>query len=68
MTATIDLRPVTVTLGYDHFNYIALNGDFDYLNRSAEQLSGSISYQLFPRTFIGASGLGSQMSRWLGPP
>ena len=57
ITGTADLHNGFVFTGeYDHFNYIALNSDFDYLDRSAEQFYGSASYQLRPRTFIGAEG------------
>ena len=57
ITGTADLHNGLVfTAEYDHFNYKALNSDFDYLDRSAEQLYGSVSYQLRPRTFVGVEG------------
>ena len=57
ITGTADLHNGLVfTAEYDHFNYVALNDDFDYLDRSAEQLYGSVSYQVRPRTFLGVEG------------
>ena len=57
ITATADLRNGLILTGeYDHNNYVSLNDDFDYLDRSAEQFAGSISYQLRPRTFVGVDG------------
>ena len=56
VTAIADLNALVLTLGYDHFNYLSLNGRFDYLNRSAEQVFGSAVYALAPRTFVGVEG------------
>ncbi len=57
ITGTADLHNGLVFTGeYDHFNYVALNDDFDYLDRSAEQFAGSVSYQVRPRTFVGVDG------------
>jgi len=39
-----DLNAAVVTLGYDHYNYIATNSLFEYLDRSAEILNGSIGF------------------------
>ena len=33
-----DLNKAVATLGYDHYNYVATNSDFDYLDRNAEEL------------------------------
>lgn len=57
ITVTADLHDGLVLTGeYDHYNYVALNDDFDYLNRSAEQFAGSVTYQIRPRTFLGVDG------------
>lgn len=56
VTAIADLNRVVLTAGYDHFNYLSLNDDFNYLNRSAEQVFGSVVFNLAPRTFLGAEG------------
>ena len=51
-----DLNKVLVTLGYDHYIYISTNSDFDYLNRNAEELSGSVSVAVTSTANIGAEG------------
>ena len=56
VTVVTDLNTVVLTVGYDHFNYISLNSDYDYLNRSSESVLGSVVYKLAPRTFIGVEG------------
>ncbi len=57
ITATVDLHDGLVFTGeYDHFNYLSLNSEFDYLDREAEQFAGSVSYQIRPRIFIGVDG------------
>jgi outer membrane protein assembly factor BamA len=59
VTVVADLNTVVLTAGYDHFNYLTLNSDFDYLDRSAEQFLASAVYQIAPRTFIGLEGTAS---------
>jgi hypothetical protein len=56
VTTVADLNTLVLTAGYDHFNYIALNDDYNYLNRSAEQFLASAVYQIMPRTFLGIEG------------
>ena len=57
VTATVDLHDGLVfTAEYDHFNYVALNDTFDYLDRNADQFAGSVSYQIRPRVFVGVDG------------
>ena len=57
VTATVDLHNGLVFTGeYDHFNYIALNDTFSYLDRNADQFAGSASYQIRPRTYVGIDG------------
>ena len=51
-----DLNKAVLTLGYDHFNFIATNDDFDYLDRNAEQLSGSLSFAATSTTGVGIEG------------
>ncbi len=56
VTLVTDLNTLVLTAGYDHYNYLSLNSNFDYLNRTAEQFLGSAVYQLMPRTFLGVEG------------
>jgi hypothetical protein len=56
VTVVADLNTLVLTAGYDHFNYFALNDQYDYLNRSAEQFLASAVYQIMPRTFLGIEG------------
>ena len=39
-----DLNAAVATLGYDHYNYISTTSAFDYLDRNAEMVSGSIAF------------------------
>ncbi|MEP7014306.1 MAG: outer membrane beta-barrel protein [Verrucomicrobiota bacterium] len=51
-----DLNKILVTLGYDHYNYISTTNRFDYLDRSAEQLSGTIGFNVTETMIIGVEG------------
>jgi hypothetical protein len=42
-----------LTLGYDHYTYISTTSDFDYLNRNAEELSGTASVFVASNTSVG---------------
>jgi hypothetical protein len=48
-----DLNKVILTLGYDHYTYISTTSDFDYLNRNAEELSGTAALALSSTTNVG---------------
>jgi hypothetical protein len=48
-----DLNKVVLTLGYDHYTYIATNSDFDYLNRNADELVGSVAVAVTNTTSVG---------------
>ena len=56
VTVVADLNALVLTGGYDHFNYISLNSDYDFLNRSSDSINASAVYKLAPRTFIGIEG------------
>ena len=56
VTLVADFNTLVLTVGYDHFNYISLNSDYDFLNRSSESFLYSAVYKLAPRTFIGVEG------------
>ena len=51
-----DLNQAVVTAGYDHYNFIALNDDFEYLDRNAEIFSGSIGFTPNATMTIGVEG------------
>lgn len=51
-----DLNKALVTVGYDHYTYISTTSIFDYLNRNAEQIMGSMSFAVASTTSIGAEG------------
>ncbi|MGI9087926.1 MAG: outer membrane beta-barrel protein [Chthoniobacterales bacterium] len=51
-----DLNKAVVTLGYDHFNFIATNSDFDYLDRNSDSITGSVSFAATSTTGIGLEG------------
>jgi hypothetical protein len=48
-----DLNKVLLTLGYDHYNYVSTTSTFDYLNRNAEELSGTASVFVASNTSVG---------------
>lgn len=56
VTVVGDFNNIVVTGGYDHTNYKSLTDTFNYLDRSAESLLGSISYKFAPRAFVGVEG------------
>jgi hypothetical protein len=39
-----DLNAAVVTVGYDHYNFISTTSVFDYLDRNAEMVNGSIAF------------------------
>jgi hypothetical protein len=39
-----DLNAAVATLGYDHYNFVSTTSAFDYLDRHAEMLTGSIAF------------------------
>ncbi|HSP44510.1 MAG TPA: hypothetical protein VLO30_00825, partial [Chthoniobacterales bacterium] len=51
-----DLNQAVVTLGYDHYTFIATNSSFDYLDRNAEILSGSIGFTPTSTMTVGVEG------------
>ncbi len=53
-----DLNKILATVGYDHYNFVATESVFDYLNRNSEILSGSLSLAATSTTNIGVEGNG----------
>lgn len=51
-----DLNKVLLTVGYDHYNFVATNSDFDYINHNSEIVSGSMSVAATNTVNIGAEG------------
>jgi hypothetical protein len=51
-----DLNKAVLTLGYDHYTFIATNDDFDYLDRNAEQITASLSVAATSTTGVGIEG------------
>ena len=51
-----DLNQAVVTLGYDHYTFIATSDVFDYLDRNAEILSGSIGFTPSSTMTVGVEG------------
>lgn len=53
VTVLWDLNAAVATLGYDHYTYISTTSAFDYLNRNAEVLSGSLGFSPTSTTGVG---------------
>ena len=51
-----DLNKAVATLGYDHYNYISTTSQFDYLNRNADSITGSLSIAATSTTGVGVEG------------
>src|SRR5678815_500319 len=51
-----DLNQAVVTLGYDHYTFIAINDVFDYLDRNADIFSGSIGFTPTATMTVGVEG------------
>ena len=51
-----DLNKAVATLGYDHYKYISTTSDFDYLNRDADSITGSLSVAATSTTGVGVEG------------
>lgn len=48
-----DLNKAVATFGYDHYNFIATNDDFSYLDRNADTVIGSVSFAASSTTGVG---------------
>jgi Putative beta-barrel porin 2 len=51
-----DLNKLLLQVGYDHYNFIATNSAFDYLNRNAEMVGGSAAFIVNPTITVGVEG------------
>ncbi len=48
-----DLNKAVATFNYDHYTFIALDSDFDYLNRNADSITASLSVAVSSTTGVG---------------
>ncbi|MEY2564279.1 MAG: hypothetical protein QOH88_2472 [Verrucomicrobiota bacterium] len=51
-----DLNQAVATLGYDHYNFIATNSLFEYLDRNADMVTGSIGFTPNATMTVGLEG------------
>ncbi|HEV2840263.1 MAG TPA: hypothetical protein VGW39_02970 [Chthoniobacterales bacterium] len=51
-----DLNAAVATLGYDHYNFISTTDRFEYLDRSAEMLNGSLAFTPNSAMSVGVEG------------
>jgi hypothetical protein len=51
-----DLNAAVVTVGYDHYNFVSTTDLFDYLDRNADIVSGSIAFTPTATMSIGLEG------------
>lgn len=51
-----DLNAAVATVGYDHYNFISTTSAFDYLDRHAEMLNGSIAFTPTATMSVGVEG------------
>ncbi len=54
-----DLNKAVATLGYDHYTYVSTSSGFDYLDRMAEELTGSIDFAVTNTTGVGIEASGA---------
>ena len=48
-----DLNQALVVVGYDHYNFVSTTNQFDYLDRNAEIVYGSVDFLLTPTIGLG---------------
>lgn len=53
ISALWDLNAAVATVGYDHYTYVSTTSAFDYLDRNAEMLTGSLDFTVTPTTGVG---------------
>jgi hypothetical protein len=59
LSATWDQQDLLFQLGYDHENFVATSGAYDYLNRGSELLSGRAGFRIHPQILTGLETGGS---------
>jgi hypothetical protein len=53
-----DLNKILLTIGYDHYTFVSTTSAFTYLNRNAEELSGTAAYLVTPTIKVGVEANG----------
>ena len=56
VTAIWDMNAIIVRATYDHYNYVSLTSEFNYLNRNAEIFKPSIAYTVTEAILAGFDG------------
>ena len=51
-----DLNKLLLQVGYDHYNFVATDSQFEYLDRNAESVGGSAAFIVNPTITVGAEG------------
>jgi hypothetical protein len=51
-----DLNQAVATLGYDHYNFISTTSEFDYLDRNADMVVGSLAFTPSSTMSVGVEG------------
>jgi opacity protein-like surface antigen len=59
LSITWDLRDVTLSVGYDHQNFISSSSEFKSANRASELLVARAGFRFHPRLTAGVEGTGS---------
>ncbi len=56
LNVTWDLQDVTLSLGYDHLNYLATTSQYDYTDHASEIVSPRVGFRLYPTLTVGVEG------------
>jgi hypothetical protein len=59
LSASWDLRDVTLSAGYDHLNVISMGNEFDSQDRASELIFGRAGFKLHPFVMTGVEGSAS---------
>jgi hypothetical protein len=59
LSGTWDLKDVTLSLGYDHLNFLSTSSQFKYTDRASEMVFARAGLQVHPKLVIGVEGTAS---------
>lgn len=59
LSGTWDLADTTMSVGYDHQNYIATSSGFDYVTHASEMVVARAGFRVVPTLVLGLEGSGS---------